>query len=275
MFIQPITELQWAYQLHYYICFRTRRRRNQFDISTQISLSRTLEEVCTNHDYRLLQHKVYPDHLRCLLSLRPDQPISVVLNKIKSNTSREFCSEYHLTAPLWATGYLARSIGRVRIQAVKQYLSRQSEHHGYSARLNPPVYRYRCQQPSELRAAHSVFDLNYHMVLATRYRRSVFGAELGRELVDYWVRVASKRGFALDDATILPDHVHLVLRLVPKMTIEQCALSLMNNSQDWMVRQHPNELIRAGVDSLWQPSAYTGTCGRVTTAMIKSFLKRP
>ena len=96
-----------------------------------------------------------------------------MVNKLKSNVSREFCSEFGLDAPLWATGYLARSVGRVRIQAVKQYLADQAKHHGYSARVRPPIFRHRSDQPAALRAAHAVFDLSYHLVFATRYRRSV------------------------------------------------------------------------------------------------------
>ena len=273
MLLEPLTELRWAYQLHYYICFRTRWRRKEFgEANRKASLSRALAEVCGNHDYHLLQHKVYPDHLRCLLSLKPDQALSIVINKVKSNVSREFCSEFSLEPRLWATGYLARSVGRVRIQAVKQYLAQQSEHHGYSGRVSPPVFRYRIDQPTALSAAHAVFDLSYHLVLATRNRRSVFGSRLGSELVDYWQKVALKRGFAIDEASVLPDHVHLLVRLTPKMSIQECAISLMNNSQDWMGKHHQTALLRAAVDTLWQPSAYAGTCGKVPTAMVKAYL---
>jgi len=273
VFLEPFTELQWAYQLHYYICFRTSWRREEFgEANRQTSLSRLLAEVCGKHDYHLLQHKVYPDHLRCLLSLKPDHSISVVINKLKSNVPSEFCSGFGLEPPLWATGYLARSVGRVRIQAVKEYLANQAEHHGYSARASPPVFRHRSDQPVALRAAHAVFDLNYHLVFATRFRRSVFGSTLGRELVGYWLKVASKRGFALDEASVLPDHVHLLVRLPPKTSIEECALSLMNNSQHWMGKHHQGALMHAEIDRVWQPSAYAGTCGKVTTAMVKAFL---
>jgi len=96
MLLAPIADLHWAYQLHYYVCFRTRSRRKEFHSSRQLSLARALEDVCSNHDYHLLQHKIYPDHLRCLLSLRPDHALSAVLNKIKSNASRQFCSEFQL-----------------------------------------------------------------------------------------------------------------------------------------------------------------------------------
>ena len=267
------TTLHWAYQLHYYICFRTRWRREEFGTANRATaLSRLLVEICANHDYHLLQHKVYSDHLRCLVSLRPDQSISAVINKLKSNVSREFSSAFSLEPPLWATGYLARSVGRVRIRAVKQYLAHQAEHHGYSARVRPPVVRHRSERPTVLRAAHAVFDLNYHLVFATRYRRSIFGSTLGRELVDYWLKVAEKRGFALDEATVLPDHVHLLVKLAGKASIQDCALSLMNNSQLWIAKRHKGALIQANIDSLWQPSAYAGTCGKVTTAMVRAFL---
>ena len=86
------------------------------------------------------------------------------------------------------------------------------------------------------------------------------------------MKVANKRGFALDEASVLPDHVHLLVRLPPKTSIEDCALSLMNNSQHWMGQQHQGALVHAGIDRAWQPSAYAGTCGKVTTAMVKEFL---
>jgi len=61
-------------------------------------------------------------------------------------------------------------------------------------------------------------------------------------------------------------------RNAPKMSIEECALSLLNNGQHF-VRQHaPEALIQAKIEQLWQASAYAGTTGKVTTALVKAFL---
>jgi putative transposase len=196
-----------------------------------------------------------------------------VINTLKSNISREFNAKFGLKPPLWATGYLARSVGRTRIQAVKQYLAHQAEHHGYASRVNPPVFRYRTSRATVLRAQHAVFDLTHHLVIATRFRRGIFGQTLGRELIDYWLKVANKRGFAIDEGTVLPDHVHLMMRLPAKISVEECVLSLMNNSQYWMGKHHSSEFLRNKIDQLWQPSAYAGTCGKVTTAQVKAFLR--
>jgi REP element-mobilizing transposase RayT len=97
---------------------------------------------------------------------------------------------------------------------------------------------------------------------------------MGSGLVAYWLSVAQKHGFAIDEATVLPDHLLMLIRLAPTISMEECALSLMNNGQYWMSKQHPKALVREGMEQVWQPSAYAGTCGKVTTAQVKAFLGR-
>ena len=261
MYLEPLSELNWAYQLHYYLCFRTRYRL-PFSDADQLNLS--LAEVCRRHDYHLLRSKFYSNHVRCLLSLKPQDSISAVVRTLKANSSPR--------AGFWQTGYLAKTIGRVRIGSVRQYIEDQSQHHGYATRLLPPVFRYRAEKKIDLDTAHASFDLSYHFVFATRYRIGIFNASLGERLADYWLRVASLRGFAIDRLTVVPDHMHLLIRTAPKMSVEECVLSLLNNGQYFVGKYAPQILVQAGVDRLWQASAYAGSTGEMTTALLKKFL---
>ena len=161
----------------------------------------------------------------------------------------------------------------MRIAAVRQYLEKQSDHHGYHARILPPVYGYRTRDPVRLTAAHCSFDLSHHLVLATRKRKGVFNSHLGKCLSDYWLRVAAARGFAIDQISVVPDHVHLIVRIVPSMSIEDCALLLMNNGQHFIGKNYPQVLVDVGLDQLWESSAYAGTCGDFTTAFLKAWLR--
>jgi REP element-mobilizing transposase RayT len=110
------------------------------------------------------------------------------------------------------------------------------------------------------------------LLFSTRYRASVFSSTLAGELGRYWLVVAAKRGFAIDQMTILPDHAHLRVRIAPKMSIENCALALLNNGQHFIGRRAPGVLIEQRIDQLWQGSAYAGTCGEMTTAQVKAYL---
>ena len=270
---EPIKEISWAFQLHYHICFRTHRRNPVFDDQRRaVALSEALSELCHKNDLHLIEKDCQPEHVQLVLSLRPSQLISHALKRLKGRSSTAICREFELSPPLWASGYLARSAGSVRVQAVKRYLTNQAEHHGYAKRPLPPVFKFRATESEVLATAHASFDLNHHLVLATKFRRGVFGSKTGEALVNYWIKVAARHGFAIDQATILPDHVHLLVRITPKISIEQVALSLMNNGQYFVAKHFPLAIVEAKIDQLWQPSAYVGTCGELTTALLKAFL---
>lgn len=273
MNLTPLTSLAWAYQLHYYLCFRTHCRRPFFAEREYADfLSDQVSEICHRHNYHLLKQQTYADQFRCLVSLQPSQPVAKVIQTIKTNSARECGRQLAMTAPVWAGGYLARSAGRVRIGAVRRYLEQQAKHHGYEARLLPPVYRYRETRPVTLKAAHACFELNHHLVFATFRMQGVFTSTVGQTLSEYWLRVAARRDFAIDQISVVPDHVHLLVRIVPKMSIEECALLLLNNGQHFMGQKFPQVLVQVGINQLWQASAYAGTCGRLTTALIKAWL---
>ena len=274
MFLTPYTSLTWAYQLHYYICFRTHRRRQLFTSDTcATALTEWIREITSNNDYHLLKQKLYPNQLRCLLSLKPSQSVAKAVQTLKSNSSRELARQFDLEVPLWARGYLARGSGKVRTSAVRTYLETQAAHHGYASRILPPVYKYRAPTPATLSSAHAWFDLTHHLVFSTQYRKGVFTSTAAQALTDYWLGVAVKRNFALDQISIVPDHMHLIVRIVPKISIEEVALLLLNNGQYFIAKSYPELLIENGMNQLWNDSAYAGTCGEITTALLLKWLE--
>ena len=99
-----------------------------------------------------------------------------------------------------------------------------------------------------------------------------FTSALGEALSTYWLRVATIRGFAIDQISVVPDHVHLLIRILPKMSIEECVLLLMNNGQHYIGKNYPQLLVQAGINQLWEASAYAGTSGELTTALLKAWL---
>lgn len=273
MLITPLTELSWAYQLHYYLCFRTHRRHQFFTSKIDVDVLLTvINEICNRHEYHLLQSKTFPDQFRCLVSLRPNQSISSVVQTIKANASRECGLRLKLNTKIWARGFLATTIGKMRLDAVREYLEQQGEHHGYASRVLPPVYCYRATNPVTLRSSHAAFELNYHLVFATYMRKGVFTSGVGQRLTEYWLKVAAKRGFAIDQLSVVPDHIHLLMRSLPSASVQECALSLLNNAQYFIAQDYPHSLIDAGLNQLWQPSAYAGTCGEVSTSLMKKWL---
>jgi len=269
MYLTPYTTLTWAYQLHYYLCFRTHRRKKLFtSADVEKNLADLLKEISSNHDYHLLEHQTYPNQLRCLLSLRPSHAVAKAVQILKCNSARLL----PFPVPLWASGYAARSSGRIRTSTVRAYLEKQAIHHGYANRVLPPIYKYRAETPLILHSDHASFDLSHHLVFSTKHRKGVFTSTVGAALTQYWLRVAEKQKFAIDQISIVPDHLHMIVRIVPKVSIEEVTLSLMNNGQYFMGKRYSGLLLANGMDQLWNASAYVGTCGDLTTPLIMKWL---
>jgi putative transposase len=235
-------------------------------------LADVLSRLNKLHGYHELEMKLRTADVQLLLSLKPENVISDVLKKLKGESSNVLCRELDMSPPLWARGYLARTSGKVRLATAQSYLDNQVSHHGYEKRPLAPVFRFQNPSPTQLSVAHAVFDLKYHLVLSTSFRKSVFDSQLGEALVNDWLKVATMHDFAFDRASILPDHTHLIVRTTPKMSIEECALLLMNTGQQFVGEQWPARMVEAGINQLWQPSAYAGGCGDLPTALLKKFL---
>ena len=281
LMIPHIKALEAAYQLHFYLCFRTHYLRPIFSATQDSSFfGEVLSEVCGRENYHLLETEIAPENLRLLLSLKPDQTVSRAVNMLKGNLSRQFNLKFpgrlqkHTANSLWAKGYFARSSGKVNLDRAREYVASQIPHHGYQGEW---TQRLRYQNPKFKSPAfefeHCFCLLNYHVVLSTQNRIPLFDEAIAPELFDYVVRVGAKHKFAVDRIGLLPDHMHLLLEAVPGVSIEQCVRAILDNTRHWMTSRYSGVLRQTGAWDVWQPSFYAGTVGEYSTAQITKFLR--
>ena len=72
----------------------------------------------------------------------------------------------------------------------------------------------------------------------------------------------------------VPDHVHLAVRFHPSVSPAAIVVALINAAEERLWSNFPEAAIRAGVQRLWQPSAYLGTFGELQSAKIPAYLRR-
>src|SRR5882724_12371088 len=102
-------------------------------------------------------------------------------SKVKGRVSKWLRQQLGLqeSTALLARGYFACTSGGTTAQRVEAYLDAQSDHHGYSQRILPPVFVNTYQPDAEAQpwwhAEHACTHLQFHVVLATAGRRGVFG----------------------------------------------------------------------------------------------------
>lgn len=273
----PFKALSGAYQLHYYVCLRTKRNKTLLAASIRASLEEHLIAICEHCQFHLLESCSFENYVRLVLSLRPQHSVAEAVKKIRGNLSRSLCAEYRAleAGELWSRGYFAKSTGKVEDAVVARYIAGQAEHHGYvgSSASLVCTYNESGTAPPLWFRNHVAFNLTHHLVFDTQRHTQVFDDLTGAALVEYWLRVAEKKGFKIAQIQVLPNHSHLRVRLPPAMSVLECVLALMNNAWAMMNRRFWGVLKQTDAWNVWEPSFYAATIGDVTTAEVRAFLR--
>jgi REP element-mobilizing transposase RayT len=266
-------EIRFAFCYRVYFSWRTYRAQ---PISCLVNLKRTtLDALLRAYDVRVLECETNETDLRCIVSLKPVENISGCASKLKGRVSKWLREELKLADPqlILSKGYFACTTGKTRTRVVERYLSLQSDHHGYSQRILPPIfvdqYVLSDKDNNRLTSNHAVVIAKFHLVFSTSGRRGIIGSQQGRRIAQEWLKLQHDMQIALVKVSFVPDHVHIALRSHPVVSPATIAAFLMNAAQEVM----KEELIEEGVDRLWINSAYVGAYGDMSNAQIRRFLE--
>ena len=90
-----------------------------------------IRQIAIEHELTIISGKVARDHVHVLVSYRPHQDVSTIVQWLKGISSRVLLQEFeHLRKQcwgkhFWARGYLAVSSGNVTDDMVKRYIEEQ------------------------------------------------------------------------------------------------------------------------------------------------------
>lgn len=271
-------DLHFAWCHRVYFRWRTWRRR-EFAAVQGLTIDR-LREILVPYEIHPLEFSSNTNDMRLLASLRPTDSVSVAASKIKGRMSAEISPSLAASTPAksLARGYFAITAGQSPASAIKNYLDKQGEHHGYADRTLPPVFvRDFAITPEDerfLTTDHAVTLLRFHFCLVTSHRRGVFVPSAAEGVTESWRSLQPGIRYFLEKVSFVPDHVHLAVRVHPTVVPANLVVALMNASQEVMWSRFGQYVITAGVDRLWQPSAYIGSFGDLKSNMVSRYVKR-
>ena len=67
--------------------------------------------------------------------------------------------------------------------------------------------------------AHTTWNCKYYKVFAPKYRRKVFYREQRRDICAILRQLCEWKGTATLEAEVCPDHVHMCVKIPPKMRV--------------------------------------------------------
>lgn len=127
--------------------------------------------------------------------------------------------------------------------------------------------------PENRRGAHTVYNIQYHMVWVTKYRYKVLRGEVAERARELIRQTCMSREIKILKGHVSKDHVHLLLSCPPGLSPSKIAQYLKGRSSHLLQQEFSHLKKRYWGQHLWARGYFCSTTGEITTAQIQQYIE--
>ncbi len=122
-------------------------------------------------------------------------------------------------------------------------------------------------------SAHAVFDLKYHMIWCTKYRKKVLRGRVAERARDLIRQVCAARDVVILRGAVSPDHIHRLLSAPPILAPAKLAQFIKGRSSRHLQAEFPELRKQYWGQHMWARGYFCATVGAVDEATIKAYIE--
>ncbi|RYZ84820.1 MAG: IS200/IS605 family transposase [Proteobacteria bacterium] len=124
------------------------------------------------------------------------------------------------------------------------------------------------------RSSHNVYDTQYHLVWAPKYRKKILVGVVGERMRELLLEIAQTYEITVDELEVSIDHVHIFCSFPPKLSITQVVTRLKSLSARAIFQEHPQIKRQLWGGEFWEDGYFARTVGdKVTAEIIKRYIQ--
>ncbi|MDP3450547.1 MAG: IS200/IS605 family transposase [Anaerolineaceae bacterium] len=124
------------------------------------------------------------------------------------------------------------------------------------------------------KTAQSVYDLKYHIVWITKYRKPILRDAIGLRVRELIQQTCASLDVYIEKGHVAKDHVHLLVSVPPNIAVSELVQRLKGRSSRLMLQEF-GELKRAyWGQHLWARGYFVASTGNVTDAIIAEYIEK-
>jgi len=118
---------------------------------------------------------------------------------------------------------------------------------------------------------HLVYSCCYHVVFCPKYRRKVLTTDIAIRLCELVNEKQEEYGYTVLDCEVMPDHVHLLLDVNPKIGVYHVVRKIKGYTSHVLRDEFPE--LKRKLPTLWTKSKFISSCGAVTLKVVKEYIE--
>jgi putative transposase len=120
---------QYIHTNHIHLVFAVKNRASLINPDWKHRLYKYTTGIFQSNGHKILAINGVPDHIHILIGFRPHQPLSAVVQNVKTETSKWIKRECLCFNFSWQEGYGAFSYSKSQLPTVINYINNQEAHH--------------------------------------------------------------------------------------------------------------------------------------------------
>ena len=124
----------------------------------------------------------------------------------------------------------------------------------------------------DLSLSHTRWNCKYHIVFIPKYRRKEIYGKLRSDIGQIIRQLCSYKGVEIMEAHAMPDHIHMLVRIPPKIAVSNFMGYLKGKSSLMIFERHANLKYKYGNRNFWAKGFFVSTVG-LDTEKVKQYIR--
>ena len=120
--------------------------------------------------------------------------------------------------------------------------------------------------------SHTKWMCKYHIVFTPKYRRKIIYNQIRRDIGEILRRLCDYKGVEIIEGHLMPDHVHILVSIPPKISVSSFMGYLKGKSAPMVFDKHANLKYKFGNRRFWAEGHYVSTVG-LNEATIAKYIR--
>ncbi len=124
----------------------------------------------------------------------------------------------------------------------------------------------------DLSLSHTRWNCKYHIVFIPKYRRKEIYGKLRFDIGQIIRQLCSYKGVEIMEAHAMPDHIHMLVRIPPKIAVSNFMGYLKGKSSLMIFERHANLKYKYGNRNFWAKGFFVSTVG-LDTKKVQEYIR--
>jgi putative transposase len=120
--------------------------------------------------------------------------------------------------------------------------------------------------------AHTKWMCKYYIVFTPKYRRKEIYNQVRKDLIEIFKRLCKYKGVEIIEGHMMPDHVHMLVAIPPKISVSSFMGYLKGKSSLMIFEKHASLKYKYGNRKFWAKGYYVSTVG-LNEATVAKYIR--